>query len=159
MLPKSLFTLPAGHLAIKHNRQHIILWMTALTALACVALAVVSISQAPTLWVYVCLFAAGTARTFLWPASSSFLPQLVSRNLFPRAVAWSSGSFQLPSFAVVYAVNGAAISVSFAGLGFGWSLLALRNAWSIKFCADETRCHSTDHKSSFCGRPARPARG
>src|SRR5206468_12632762 len=37
------------------------------------------------------------ARTFHWPASSAFLPQLVSRREFSRAVTWSSGSFQLSS--------------------------------------------------------------
>jgi MFS family permease len=127
MVPMFLFTLPAGHLADNHNRKHIMLWMTALSALASVALAVVSISRAPTFWIYACLFVAGTARTFLWPASSSFLPQLVSRELFPRAVAWSSGSFQLSSVAgpaaggalialthhaaTVYAVNAVAMLV------------------------------------------------
>ena len=97
MVPMFLFTLPAGHLADNHNRQHIILWMTSLAALASVALAVVSLTGAPSFWIYACLFVAGTARTFLWPASSSFLPQLVPREMFPRAVAWSSGSFQLSS--------------------------------------------------------------
>jgi MFS family permease len=35
----------------------------------------------------------------MWPSSASFLPSLVSRRLFPRAVAWSTGSFQLSSVA------------------------------------------------------------
>jgi MFS family permease len=50
-------------------------------------------------WIYFCLFAAGTGRTFLWPASSAFLPHLVSRQEFSRAVTWSSGTFQLSSVA------------------------------------------------------------
>jgi MFS family permease len=80
--------------------------------------------QANVVWVYCCLFAAGAARTFLWPASSAFLPHLVSRAEFSRAVTWSSGTFQLSSVAgpaaggalialthhaaPVYAVNAAA---------------------------------------------------
>src|SRR5205814_1178997 len=55
--------------------------------------------QANVAWIYFCLVVAGTARTFLWPASSAFLPHLVSRAQFSRAVAWSSGSFQLSSVA------------------------------------------------------------
>ncbi len=99
MAPMFLFTLPAGHLADHHNRKHIMLWMTALSALASVGLAVVSALRASPGWIYACLFVAGTARTFIWPASASFLPQLVSREWFPRAVAWSTGSFQLSSVA------------------------------------------------------------
>jgi MFS family permease len=94
-----LFTLPAGHLADNLNRKRVIVSMTAMIGLASVGLALVSALRAPTAWVYVCLFVAATARTFLWPASSAFLPQLVSRRQFPRAVTWSTGSFQLSSVA------------------------------------------------------------
>jgi MFS family permease len=54
---------------------------------------------------------AGTARTFLWPASSAFLPHLVLRQDFSRAVTWSSGSFQLSSVAGP-AAGGALIALS-----------------------------------------------
>jgi hypothetical protein len=56
--------------------------MTAVIALASAGLTVVSALHAPTVLMYVCLFVAATARTFMWPASSAFLPQLVSRRLF-----------------------------------------------------------------------------
>ena len=49
------------------------------------------------LWIYGCLFAAGVARTFLWPASQAFLPQLVPRRIFSRAVTWNTGAFHLSS--------------------------------------------------------------
>ena len=41
----------------------------------------------------------GTARTYVWPASASFLPQLVPRSQFAKAVTWTSGSFQIPAVA------------------------------------------------------------
>src|SRR4029450_5192901 len=94
-----LFTLPAGHLADNHDRKRIIVWTTGIMALASVGLALCSALHAPTPWIYAALFAAASARTFSWPASASFLPQLVSRRAFPRAVAWSTGSFQLSSVA------------------------------------------------------------
>src|ERR1051325_3118313 len=97
VVPMFLFTLPAGHLADNHNRKRIILWMTALMALASVGLTLCSVWRVSTPWIYAALFVAASARTFLWPASASFLPQLVSRRTFPRAVAWSTGSFQLSS--------------------------------------------------------------
>src|SRR6266487_1610234 len=97
MIPMILFTLPAGHLADNLNRKRIIMAMTLLMAVSSLGLTLVSAFQAHTIWIYVCLFTAGSARTFLWPASASFLPQLVPRNVFPRAVTWSTGSFHLSS--------------------------------------------------------------
>src|SRR6266478_10114189 len=85
MVPMILFTLPAGHLADNLNRKQIIMAMTLLVAISSLGLTLVSALNAPTVWIYLCLFVAGSARTFLWPASSSFLPQLVPRPIFPRA--------------------------------------------------------------------------
>jgi MFS family permease len=99
MLPMVLFTLPAGHVADNYSRKSIIVLMNLLMAMASLGLTLISAFGAPVFWIYFCLFAAGTARTFLWPASSAFLPQLVSRREFSRVVAWSSGSFQLSSVA------------------------------------------------------------
>ncbi len=130
MVPMILFTLPAGHLADNRNRKRIMMAMTLVMAISSLGLAFVSTVEAPTSWIYFCLFTAGSARTFLWPASSSFLPQLVSRQTFPRAVAWSTGSFHLSSVvgpaaggglialthgaATVYVLNAAAGIVCFA---------------------------------------------
>ena len=99
MAPMVLFTLPAGHIADNHDRKRIIVLMSFVIACASLGLTLISALGAHVFWIYFCLFAAGTARTFLWPASSAFLPQLVSRQDFARAVAWSSGSFQLSSVA------------------------------------------------------------
>jgi MFS family permease len=97
MVPMLLFTLPAGQVADNHERKRIIILMTLVLAVASLGLTLISAFQAPVYWIYACLFLAGTARTFLWPASSAFLPHLVSREEFARAVTWSSGSFQLSS--------------------------------------------------------------
>jgi MFS family permease len=111
MIPMFLLTLPAGHFADNHNRKHIMLWMIGAIAVASVGLVVVSALQAPVFWIYVCLFATGTARTFLWPASSAFLPQIVPREHFARAVTWNSGTFQL-SCVLGPALGGAVITWS-----------------------------------------------
>ena len=99
MIPMVLFTLPAGHLADNRDRKRIIILMTFVIACASAGLTVISSLKADVFWIYFCLFAAGTARTFLWPASAAFLPHLVSRQHFSKAVTWSSGSFQLSSVA------------------------------------------------------------
>jgi MFS family permease len=111
MVPMLLFTLPAGHVADNYERKRIIILMNLVVAAASVGLALISALRADVFWVYFCLFAAGTARTFLWPASAAFLPHLVSRQDFPRVVTWSSGTFQLSSVAGP-AVAGALIALT-----------------------------------------------
>ncbi len=111
MGPMLLFTLPAGHIADNHSRKQIIVMMLAVVALASLGLATISTLQAPVYWTYACLFVGGTARTFLWPASAAFLPQLVSREQFSKAVTWNSGTFQLSAVAGP-ALGGALIALT-----------------------------------------------
>ena len=92
-------TLPAGHLADNLGRKRIILDALMVSACASLGLALISWQEAPVPWIYACLFTAAAARTFLWPANAAFLVNLVPRELFPRAVTWNSGSFQLSSVA------------------------------------------------------------
>jgi len=144
MGPMVLFTLPAGHVADNQERKRIILVMTLALVCSSLGLTLISAFQAPVFWIYGCLFAAGTARTFLWPASSAFLPQLVSRQEFSKAVTWSSGTFQLSSVvgpaagggvialthhaAPVYAANAAAGLICFGLI----SLVRRRHVVAVK---------------------------
>ena len=114
--PLLLLTLPAGHLADRYDRRRIVVWTEALIAVACAGLAFVSWKQAPVPWTYVFLFLSGVARAFLWPASSAFLPQIVSRAQLADATAWNSGSFQIsaamgPAIGgfVIYLCHGATV--------------------------------------------------
>jgi MFS family permease len=129
MTPIILLILPAGHIADNYDRKRTILAMVLLAALSSVGLTLISAFRADVIWIYCCLFAAGVARTFLWPASQAFLPQLVSRNVFSRAVTWNTGAFHLSSVigpaaggalialtrhaAAVYAINAVAAFVCF----------------------------------------------
>ena len=97
VIPMILCTLPAGHFADIYNRKNIIVLMTLIVAGANLALAGISAASAPVLLIYLCLVVTGTARTFLWAASASFLPQLVERKEFSQAVTWSSSTFQIGS--------------------------------------------------------------
>lgn len=98
-LPMVLMTLPAGHVADNHDRRKIMLVMQMVMTLAAFGLVLISYKKADVAWVYGCLLLMGTARTFLWSASASFLPKLVSREEFPQAVNWSSSSFQFSAVA------------------------------------------------------------
>lgn len=97
VIPMIVCTLPAGHFADLYNRKRIIVLMTLILAAVNLALAGISAARAPVLLIYLCLIVSGTAKTFLWAASASFLPQLVERKDLSRAVTWSSTTFQIGS--------------------------------------------------------------
>ena len=97
MVPMLLFTLPAGHVADNFNRKRVVMWMTVVLAVASIGVAVISVCQAQVYWIYLCLFVGGTARTFMWAANAAFLPALVDRKVFPRAVNWNVSVFYLSS--------------------------------------------------------------
>ena len=123
--PMLILTLPAGHLADQRDRRSIILWTMALTALSCAGLTFVSWTRTPVAGTYLFLFLFGTARAFLWPASSAFLPQIVPRPLFPAAVTWSSGSYQL-SAALGPVLGGLAIPLTGGATAvYAFNVLAL----------------------------------
>jgi MFS family permease len=110
-VPMVLMTLPAGHVADTRERKRVIISMQAVLACTALGLAFISWKQEPVAWMYICLSVAGVARTFLWSASASFLPQLVARPEFPLAVTWSSSTFQFSAVAGP-AVGGAIIALS-----------------------------------------------
>ncbi len=99
MIPMVVCTLPAGHAADNYDRKRLILITTLVLGAASLGLTLISAMSAPVLWTYACLVAIGTARTFLWPASASFLPHIVPRQMFARAVTFNSGAFQLSAVA------------------------------------------------------------
>lgn len=99
VVPMVLFTLPAGHLADNHSRKRIIVLTTILVATANVGMMFISAAEAPVGFVYLCLVITGSARTFLWAATASFLPTLVERKDLSRAVTWNSTMFQFASIA------------------------------------------------------------
>ena len=98
-VPMVFMTLPAGHVADTRERKRVIISMQAVLACTSMSLAIISWKQAPVVWMFVALLVAGVARTFLWSASASFLPQLVPRQEFPLALTWSSSTFQFSAVA------------------------------------------------------------
>jgi MFS family permease len=98
-LPMVVTTLPAGHIADTRSRKKVIMVSQVVLAATSLGLAFISWEKAPIFWIYVCLSAAGVARTFLWSASASFLPQLVAREEFPLAMTWSASTFQFSAVA------------------------------------------------------------
>jgi MFS family permease len=123
-----VMTLPAGHVADTRERKRVIIVMQGAMALTSLGLALVSWKAMPVGWIFLCLFAAGVAQTFLWSASASFLPQLVAREEFPLAVNWNSSTFQFS------AVAGPAAGGALIALTHSAATVYVLNALSALFC-------------------------
>lgn len=94
VVPVILLSLPGGHLADQYNRKRIVFIMQTLLAFCSLALAYLSFTEGPILWIYACLLGIGIARAFYDPAASTLLPQTVPPNLFTSAATWSSSAWQ-----------------------------------------------------------------
>lgn len=109
-IPVILLVFVAGHVADQVSRRHIIMGAMVLFALSSAGLAWISVRHLDYRLMYVCLFHSGVARAFQQPAKASFLPQLVPRDRFSNAVAWSTGGFHLASL----------VGPAMSGLLIGW---------------------------------------
>jgi len=130
IVPMFLFTLPAGHLADNHSRKRIVIITVAIIAAANIGLSLISYHQAPVPWIYVCLFVASSARTFMGAAMASFLPQLVERQHFNRAVTWNTGLFHLSSI-IGPILGGVLIGASGHQ---AWPIYAINTLAALFFC-------------------------
>jgi MFS family permease len=95
-LPGLFFLLPAGHVADRYDRRHIILICYALQILCTSALlSIALLGVRDVRLVYAVLFMIGTGRSFSGPASSALIPHLVPEGHFVNAVTWGAAIFQL----------------------------------------------------------------
>lgn len=97
VIPVLLLSLPAGHLADRYSRKHIVIVTLLVLSLSSVGLAVLSYTRGPLVLFYACLLLIGIATAFNGPASSAMLPQMVPSSAFSSAATWSSSSWQLAS--------------------------------------------------------------
>lgn len=94
VVPIVLLTLPAGHLADRFNRKHLVIASLALIGCCSLGLAAASFLRLPNAWTYVFLFGTGVGRAIQQPARSALFPQLVPREHFSNAVTWGTTTFQ-----------------------------------------------------------------
>ena len=99
-LPGLFFLLPAGHVADRYDRRHIILLCYALQ-IACTGalLAIAVLGLRNVHLIYAVLFLIGTGRSFSGPASSAHIPHLVPEGHFVNAVTWGAAIFQFANIA------------------------------------------------------------
>lgn len=110
-LPILLFALPAGQLADRFSRKHLLMMAHATMALASLGLFFVSYLTAATGYIFVFLAVAGLARALGMPARASLIPLVVPADLLPNAVTWSSTGFQI-ALMVGPALGGALLAIA-----------------------------------------------
>ena len=95
-LPGLIFLFPAGHVADRFDRRHIILICYSLQIFCTASL--VMLARANTrsiLEIYAVLFLIGTGRAFSGPAATALIPHLVPEEHFVNAVTWGGAIYQL----------------------------------------------------------------
>ena len=111
LAPSLLLMLPAGNWADRYPRRNLALLAGLLTAIASVALAVVSWQQGPVWLVLGILMVFGAARAISAPAANTILPQLLEPRLFANVNTWLISSMQIASV-IGPAVGGGLIALS-----------------------------------------------
>jgi MFS family permease len=118
-LPGLIFILPAGHVADRFDRRHVILVCYTLQAVCTTVLfrfAWTGIDEVRP--IFAILFVVGTGRAFSGPASSALVPHLVPREHFVNAITWGSAIFQLANI-VGPAVGGILFTLPLGRFQFG----------------------------------------
>lgn len=131
-LPMLLLTLVVGHVADRYDRRVIIRLCLLVRGVGTLLLAWWSfngwLNKESLLGI---VFLLGAARAFEGPSMQALMPGLVSAEFFPRAVAWSSSSFQTASIVgpalggLIYAAGAPVAYLVIGCLFLGASLLFL----------------------------------
>lgn len=99
-LPMFALTLVAGDVADRFDRRLILGITYAAQAMLSAGLFALVLTPHPAIGMfYVLLALLGSVRAFSAPAGQSFLPLLVPMEQLPRAIAWSSSTFQVATVA------------------------------------------------------------
>ncbi len=99
-LPMFALTLVAGDVADRYDRRFILGVSYALQAVLSAGLFALMLTAHPSIMMFYGLLALlGSVRAFSAPAGQSFLPLLVTVDQLPRAIAWSSSTFQIATIA------------------------------------------------------------
>ena len=99
-LPMLVFALITGQIADNYDRRLIVTISNMLACCVSAALFIYSLSGHVEVWpIYVLVTLIGTSRAFGNPASKALLPNIVPREQFANAVAWSSSFEQFANTA------------------------------------------------------------
>lgn len=100
-IPSISVSLYAGHIVDRSDRKKIILFASVIMLICSVSLLTISANISPELisnkiyLIYGIIFLSGIGRGFLSPANFAFLAQLIPKELFPKAISWSTTNWQI----------------------------------------------------------------
>jgi MFS family permease len=116
--PGVFLFLIAGHVADRFPRQRILQICYAAFSVCTLALLALTLHGLVSVWpIYAVLLGNGLVRTFNGAAGQAFLPQLVTEQDFPNAVAWGASVFQSATIfgpmagGLIYGITGSPIPV------------------------------------------------
>lgn len=136
-LPFLGMALFAGHVADRVSRRSLVLSSLAMLNVCSVALLLFTVTGrvgTGTVWpVYAVLFASGVARSFLQPARTAMISELVPPPLYPNAVGWRTSVWQ---FGAVLgpALGGVLYGLGGATLGYLIDAVLMVAAWVTMAC-------------------------
>lgn len=96
-VPTMLLALPAGYLADRFNRTHLMMVSLVAMTITSLGLAVLSYTGGSVTLMYIVLFLDASAVMLGRPARAALLPQIVPPSVFPNAVAWNTSLSQISS--------------------------------------------------------------
>lgn len=123
IVPNVLFSIPAGQFVDQHDQKVVAVCSVLLIATSALAIALLTRSQGPLIWTYVCLFLIGTGRAFRSPTQSVLLASIIPIKVFSNAAAWNSTSSQ--TAAILGPVIG---GFGIALFGESWIVFAIASA-------------------------------
>lgn len=127
-LPAVALSLVTGQIIDRVDRRRVLMLCYAVEVACTLCLLALTRAHNRALWpIYAVLVVFGTARAFSGPSSQALAPNLVSRALLPRAVAWSSTAWQL-SVIVGPALGGAVYGALGPAAAYGASMVLLTGA-------------------------------
>src|SRR5262245_10156411 len=141
-LPAAVLALPAGHLADRRDRRHLILaGIGAELAAGLFLFALAAAEQLTVLAILALALVFGIARAVSTPAARAIMPNLMPKQDFAGAVAWSSSSWQIATIC----------GPGLGGLLYAWSPAVAYGGAALGLAA------SFVFMSGMRGRPVRAA--
>jgi MFS family permease len=119
-IPVFLFGPLGGVLADRHDRRKILLWTQTLSGVLAMALAILTLTHAVTIWQVIALAAGlGLVNAVDMPTRQAFVVDLVERKDLMNAIAMNSSMFN-----AARVVGPAVAGLLVAGVGEGWCFFA-----------------------------------
>jgi MFS family permease len=149
-VPMSLLSLVGGQVSDRVDRVRVLQASMAAIGASSLILLVGARTHAGMLPIAASVVLFGAARAFAGPAASALLPQLVSKDAFPSAVALNSVTWQTAAIAgpavggAIYAVLDDASGVYAAALAMMAGALALVSMLTIRTGASSSQAASLD---------------